>query len=287
MFLTKEILEEKQACGAAYRWFLKKYPNGVELSEIISSRHISVHVLHWGYDNLDYNEEEEKLYFEALKVLNSSFIYKSDHVENSQYIQFSSKVKNSSEVYHSVDISGSNKILKSNDVDNSELIFNSDFVFDSSFVFKSNNVNNSLNVVESTYVINSQNVFKSNNITDCNSIYNCQEVEDSYLCSDCLNAKHCFACQGLKEVEYYAFNQQVTPKQFETIVKQFTKLMTDIKLHYVEEWPDRIDKNYMPKVIPVFPKHYETLPEKIFKWLKTLPKYNKQVLFAITLNSSI
>ncbi len=282
MFLTKEILEEKKACGVAYRWFLKKYPDGVELSEIISSRHVNHHMLHWGYDNLDYNQEEEKLYYKALKVENSTGVYKSNNILDSSFVSNSSLVRNSKHVLRSEDVKNSNTVISCEFIEDSQQIFASTFVFNSTKVHNCNNVNNSSNVVNSTYVVDSHNVFEGNNISNSFGIYRSSNLSDCYFCSECRDIKHAICSQGIEDGEYYVFNTKVDEKTFDNIKKQFLNIMEEVMFNYVQDWPLEILKIELPTVIYRFPSHYQTIPSKFWKWVKTLPNYSNKHMFYLT-----
>lgn len=36
MFITKELLKEKGACDAGTRWFLERFPDGVDYQELLN-----------------------------------------------------------------------------------------------------------------------------------------------------------------------------------------------------------------------------------------------------------
>lgn len=62
---------------------------------------------------------------------------------------------------------------------------------------------------------------------DCVQCYNvCFSVNadncsDSALLTNCVGCKKCFACVGLRNKEYYAFNQRVSEDEFEKILAEF------------------------------------------------------------------
>ncbi|MEK7528898.1 MAG: hypothetical protein AAB592_03955 [Patescibacteria group bacterium] len=66
--------------------------------------------------------------------------------------------------------------------------------------------------------------------TSCSGCYNCDfcnecvNCSDSQFCYDCKGCKHCFGCVGLRQKEYYIFNEPYTKEEY------FKKLKTiDLK----------------------------------------------------------
>jgi hypothetical protein len=281
MFVTYEILEKANSCEKGKSWFQKHYPNGAELSELITHRHISKTFLHWGFNNLSPNAEEIELYHKVLGNENSEMLFESDNIINSSMVTYSSNVKNSTSVFRSNDVEDSHIIISSDTIEQSIQVFLATFVYSSEKVFNSNNINNSVNIIDSTYAINSSNIYMSRSITNCKEIRKSESLEDCYFCNDCKNIKHCFGCQGLTEGEYLVFNKPVSPAQFETIKKQYMSIM-DCLFQYVREWPTEIYSAEVPSIIRNFTHHYQTIPQKFWKWVKTLPNYSNNHMFYLT-----
>ena len=225
MFLTSEILQHAGACEQGQSWFAKHYPNGVELSELITQRHVSKAFLHWGRKYLTTNEEEKALYDKVLENENNDAVLECEKTKNSKRVFYSKNISNCADVHRCEDIKDSFVFINSNTVENSSQVFLSEFVYNSIKVLNSTNINQSLNVIESTYVVRSKNVYMSNLITGCAEIYRGTNLEDCMLCNDCSNIKHCFGCQGLKEGEYFVFNKQVSPEHFEIIKKLYLSII--------------------------------------------------------------
>ena len=281
MFVTYDHITKAGACEGGQKWFLKNYPNGVELKELMTRRHLNKAFLHWGYKYLTPNEEEKALYHNILHNENNSDILDCDNTCNSTRIFNSSHIENSKDVHSSKDIKNSNVVINSESVENSGQVFLSEFVYDSNKVLNSNNVNKSVSIIDSTYVVRSHNIYMSNLITGCAEIYKGINLEDCFFCKECSNIKHCFGCYGLKEGEYYIFNKQVSPEHFEIIKKQYLSIMTMI-LKYVDSWPIDIIYVEIPKINRKFPQHYETIPAKFWKWVKTLPNYSDKHMHYLT-----
>lgn len=281
MFVTSEILEKAGACGSGYEWFKKHYPDGAELKTLILHRHIPKPFLHWGYTNLTPNEEESMLYHQVLQNENCETILECDKTKNSQRIFKSSIIENCQDVHRSKEIKNSKIVMSSETVENSTHIFLSDFIYDSEKIINSENINNSLNIIDSTYVVRSRNIYKSSLITSSSEIYKGINLEDCYFCQECSNLKHSFGCQGIKEGEYYIFNKYVGKEHFEIIKKQYFSIMNNL-FDYVDQWPSEVLSTNMPVINRRFPDHYKALPDKFWKWVRTLPNYSNEFMFQLT-----
>jgi hypothetical protein len=281
MFVTSEILQKAGACGSGYEWFKKHYPEGTELKTLILHRHIPKAFLHWGYRYLTPNEEEVMLYHQVLGNENNDTILDCHRTKNSQRVFYSSDINKCKDIHKSQEISESEVVINSSTVENSAQIFLSEFIYSSIKVINSRNINYSTNIIDSTYVVHSKNVYKGNLISYSSEIYKSLNLEDCYLCSDCSNLKHCFGCQGLEDVEYYIFNKSVGKEHFEIIKKQYLSFI-DCLLKYVDNWPVDIISTEIPRIDRKFPRHYQTLPSKFWKWVKTLPNYSDEAMFNLT-----
>lgn len=281
MFVTSEILQRTGACNEGQVWFAKHYPNGAELAELITHRHITKSFLHWGRKYLSPNEKEIELYDRVLENENNDTVLECEKTKNSKRTFYSKNINNCADIHRCEDIKDSFVVVSSNTVENSSQVFLSEFIYNSIKVLNSTNINQSTNIIESTYIVRSKNIYMSNLITRCSEIYRGVNLEDCFFCSDCSNLKHCFGCQGLSEGEYMIFNKQVAPEHFEIIRNQYLSIV-DCLLIYVDYWPQDIIAANVPKVNRKFPHHYETMPSKFWKWTKTLPNYSDNVMFRLT-----
>lgn len=50
---------------------------------------------------------------------------------------------------------------------------------------------------------------------------NCKSISDCFFCDDCLGCKNCFGCIGLRQKEYYIYNEQKTKDEFESFMNEF------------------------------------------------------------------
>jgi hypothetical protein len=284
MFITVDILKEVGACGSGILWFRKNFPNGAELSEVATHEYIITKpsLLHWCRDNLSYTKEEEELYyFKPLNIVNSQAIERCQDISNSSYIAESKNISNSARIFKCTDITESTDVVASDEVNDSKLVFNSNFVYNSQKVTNSVNVNDSQNIVNSKYILKSNNVFQSTSITRSGEIYNSKNLKDCYFCFNCFNLKNAMFCSELTEGEYLLFNQPIDKEEFDVIKKQYNLYMKYL-LEYVDEWPEEIYHFTVPRVNPAFSQHLNSIGQKFWKWVSSLPNYDPMYMFRLT-----
>lgn len=80
------------------------------------------------------------------------------------------------------------------------------------------------NISDCINVLKSELVYES---TDCQSLYSCAFLQSSENCSDCFfgidlkGCKNCFGCIGLRQKEFYIFNQPHTEEEYRAKVESF------------------------------------------------------------------
>lgn len=92
-----------------------------------------------------------------------------------------------------------------------------------------------LNVYESQYCYD---------CIDCWSCYNisfsqlCRNSSDCSFCYDCIGCRNCFGCIGLRNAEYYFFNEKCTKEEYERRVAEYNlsrrTSLTSVKQHVIE-----------------------------------------------------
>lgn len=281
MFITTEILYERGACQEYLDFFGKHFPNGVEMKYAIERAHLPYHALHWGYENLDPNEEEVRAYWDKVCVVDSQGVHESDHITGSYLVSESSNVTNSQDVYNSKDIVNSSDIAHCESVEGSEIIANSSFVDSSSYVLNSQNVVGSTKVVESNYVMNSYGVTDSDNVVESQGVWRSKNLTKCGFCADCSDLSNALFCTQVSG-EYMLFNKKVDQLRFEMTYKQFRKYLTDF-LVFTNNWDTTMGK--LPTKLTDWRKHFDNVPASFWTWTKTLPGYDPFVLYQITYNS--
>lgn len=286
MFLNKEILDKYHACGEGREWFEKNFPDGAELIDVINRRHVPIHILHWGFENFSSTQEEKNAYYAAIHVTNCPrphSIYKSDHVTASDVVSGSSNIKNSKCVSKSSFVENSELIKYSDTVESSNIVSLSSFVFNSERVVDSKNVNDSSVIYASEFIINSRFVRNASNVENSYCISaiapgGVRNIRDSAFISNCTNLTNCLFCSEIGDQENCLFNKPVSPEIIKQTKRQMELLLTDWEPIIIDE-EGGVDTN-----IRVM---YRYLPERFYRWVKTLPGYDPIVLYSITFKDEL
>lgn len=291
MYLTTESLKKYGLCDSNIAYFKRRYPDGAPLIDVIADPKITPQLLHWGFNNLPSSAEERLAYYEKLNIHcdnNNYSIYESDNIINSYAVSRCSRVSDSDFVSYSSDVNAANNVTFSNVVEHSGRVYNSSFVFNSEKVVRSENITNSHNIVCSSYVLDSDNVFNSLAVTNSHFVTalcsgGSENITDSWFIHDGKNINHCLFCSELSDAEYCLFNKPIVKLHYENIVKQLGYIIApQDELCLVDNWPveqlplsaGRINRNIIVQ--------YESLPDKFWRWVKTLPGYDPKVLYTIT-----
>ena len=294
MYLTLELLEKHGACGQGVVWFKRTFPNGAELSEVINHKYATPHFLHWGYANLTTTEEEKALYRKKLEINCGEYnysIYHSDKISNSKNVTHSHAVENSEYIFHSEDVINSNSILNSKVVENSQMVYESNFVYDSRKIELSNNITNGLCIVDSDYVFNSDHIINaaavkySAYVGDL-AVDSTKRIDHSYFITRGVDLSYCLFCSNLQGKKYHLFNKEITPEEYDLFVKQMASILRGWEPELVvdNEWPKETVPLDNPRVQRNIIKQYSNLPDKFWRWVKTLPGYDPAIMYAITFN---
>ena len=211
--------------------------------------------------------------------------YNCQNIQDSQYVVNSNGVDSSSFIHESTDVSHCSDVYRCDDVTNSSLVFDSQFVYDSEKIFGVTNAVKSCNVLTSARVYNSANIYVCSDINSCSELRHCDKMENSFFCADSKNLKNCLFCSNLDGKEYYIFNEPVSKEMFEIILKQYMRQTKDLELDYLREpWPENMLIPSHPNPIAYHNKHYAQLNDKFWRWARSVPGYNVDLLYEITLN---
>jgi hypothetical protein len=250
--------------------------------DIIRDRHISKEFLHWGREHLTHSNEELAAYTQACHIVNTDGYWYSQDVKDSKYIIKSKQVVNSIGVFSSTDINNSSDIVDSEDVIDSKQIFHSSMVEGSEKIFRGQNITQSINICNSTMIANSKNVIDSNKVFDSSEIIASTNVFNSYFCHNCKEIKHCMFCENLENAEYCLFNKPVNKKYFELFEKQYLKYLVE-RLDFVREWPEEFSAAMAIAPTRKFDDWYHPIPQRFWKWVRTLPNFDPMLIYNITM----
>ena len=211
--------------------------------------------------------------------------YNCQNIQDSQYIVNSQNVDSSSFVHESIDVSHCSDIYRCEDVTNSSQIFDSQFIYDSIKTFNVTNAVKSANVLTSTRVYNSTNIYVCSDINSCGELRNCDKMETSYFCANSKNLKNCIFCHDLEDKEYHIFNKPVSKEMYDIVLAQYMRQTKDMELDYLrEQWPENMLIPSLPNPFIYHNKHYLQINDKFWRWARSVPGYDSDLLFRITLN---
>ena len=237
--------------------------------------------LYYVKEQFHFSQANNELYLQLLNIQSSQDVLYSKDIIHSQSIFNSENVNNSKSIHKSTEIKNSEVVVGSDVVNNSSQVFLSSFVDNSNKITSSLTVDNSTNIVHSQFIVNSSNVYESTNVIDSNIVFRGVNLEDCYFCNNSKDLKHCICCSGVSGGEYLIFNTKVDTKMFEIIKKQFVSMM-DCLLKFTNGWPVVLTTAETPVIDRNFVRHYETIPQKFWKWVKTLPNYSDTHMFYLT-----
>lgn len=277
--ITQLDLQVQRAPQTYLQWFKQNHPDGANVQELLVESTPS-DFLYWinGLKILD--EETEKLIDNWIAFCDKK-PFDCSNTENSFYASKSDDVKDSQYVHSSIEVNNSSSICLSSFVQDSHQIFNSEFVAFSRQVALSQNVESSNNVVKSSVIFESSNIYKSKTVLRSREIRNSDEVTDSAFCATCRKIENCLFCVDLTEKSFHIFNTPVDPARFSIIKAQYLKFLSE-GLTFVKDWPKDPLRIITPQVIVRFDKHYQNLPDKFWRWVRTLPGYSENILYQIT-----
>ena len=282
MFVTVDLLRKHNACEQGIKYIERFYPNGADMNELLSDRHISKEFLHWGREHLTTTDEDLKAYCKACRIENSKGFWYSQDVRDSQHVIKSKQVNGSIGVFGSSYVGDSIDVVESDNILNSKRIFDSSMIDDSEKIFKSQNITRGINVCNSTMVADSKNIIDACGVFDSSEIIGGLNISNSYFCHNCKEIKHCMFCDGLENAEYYVFNKPVDKKYFELFEKQYLKYMTT-QLDFIREWPEDLLVSVQITPTRKFDDWYHSIPDRFWKWARTLPHFDPMLVYNITL----
>ena len=296
MYLTKEILQKFNACSAGIKWFERHFPNGAELIDVINHPKVDKHTLHWGYTNLPTTAAEQEAYRKKLNITNNPHIDTiaySDNIEDSTFVSRSSGVEKSRFIFSCEDVINSSNVSSSKVVQRSDRIFNSEFVYDSERVYDGKNINKSHNIVSANYIINSANVMNAASVINSKFVVDIapdgtKQIKNSVFINHCSNLDHCLFCYGISDGEHLLFNKKITPEEYDMITTQLDNILLNIELKFTHNgWP----QEQIPLDAPIINRNtsnqFAALPDKFWRWMKTLPGYDPMIMYGITMQGNL
>ena len=285
--INAEQLQKLHACQQGIDFIQEKYPDGVELIELINDPQVPNSFLHWGYQYIPASEEEVLEYFKRMVITDSVNVQFSRNVDKSKVVIKSKNVVASEYIYESSDVDFSSNIIGSSLVSGSRNIYKSELINKGTKLFKaiqSDHVGFAYNIIG---CINSSNLYLCKYVEDSSWLIKCQDLINSHFCVQCADSKNlllcsCFNTGNLHDDgnKYYIFNQEVTKSLFEMSLKQIQMITQTKQLQIFKEELNNEDISFeLPEIQTDFRKLYDEETKKlIVNFAKNLRGYNGEKL---------
>ena len=217
--------------------------------------------------------------------------YGSNNVVDSEYVVHSNNVEDSTYIFDSEDVKSSHNVTNAFIVEHSKNIYGSEFIYDSFRVVSSKNATGSQDVVFSDCAVNSHNISCARNVKWSGYVSDMiigrtKDLDHCYFVSNSERLNHCMFCVGLIGAEYCLFNKHFTPEEYDIYVKQLNSILKgwrpELVLH--DYWPTETIPLDYPVIQRNICKQYINLPDKFWRWVKTLPGYDADIMYSIVFN---
>lgn len=284
MFLTKEILTQYNACQEGIDWFIRNFPNGAELIDVIRYKHAIPYFLHWGKLHLTTSPEEQRAYYEVLHVENSTNTFECRNVKNSNMVTNSENVSDSQYIYNSNDITQSDDVRHSKKVQNSQHIISSSSIFSSTHCLETSSVKNGHNISFSNFVIDSHDVYYSNLINKSSFIFKSENVDCCGFVAHSQHLNNGLFCYEYDNQNYGLFNHEIGETQWNFLYEEYLDQIKDYSLCLFNTWdPENLSASITGNhnYLTMFKNLFVALPNFI-SWVQHLPYYNAEIAYNIT-----
>lgn len=282
MKITLELLGKYNANQQLMAFFRKYYPAGVDVIEFFNSEHSTAWMIHFIRKYFSLSEEEIAAYNKICDI-----------DESSKRVLYSSLVRDSEDIISCTSIEDTKVAINSSNVKNSLFIYNSRDIKDSDNIYNCERVRRSHLILDSQDIVKSRQVARSNLITygecitnsflleDCQHIYFSDNLYDCWLSGFLKNSKHCICCFGLKDSDYYIFNEKVDPVEFERIKEELHYRLTSENPTFVQfDQKSRLPEERF-HADTRFDSVFEGLSADFYGWLSTLPNYSEEAFLNV------
>lgn len=220
-----------------------------------------------------------------------------DYTYKSRAVAHSRNIIKSEAIAYSNNICESNTVIYGNMLENVVAGSNCDYIIGASAVKDSSYIINGGGIIKSHSVWNSENILRSYSVKDSNNIMDSYAVEysnnifNSFFIKDCINIKDSLFCVELSNKENYLFNKKVDEDIINEIqydlrfmLNEASKKETIDYSHRLLEYPKIID--YNGKLFTVETSTaYNTLPEKIIDYIKSIKQFDNSIFEKIFYNT--
>lgn len=287
MFITPAEIERRGSCPEGVKYAKEHFPNGMEVMDFLNKygSDIPADVLQWGQSYLPLNDEEYAKGDELLHITNSKNVSYCQRVSNSEVVIESTSVSDSKYIFNSRIVKNSFHVVASSMIEQSDSVYLSKFVNGATDIVNSTNIKESDNILNSKYAIRCEDIMESELVTDCMQLHHCHNATNCYFSANLTGCHHCLFCYNLTDASYQIFNKPVSAEQFEMAIEQYKDLMADYSCHFMDPPPADTVFADTPRVHYDRRIWFEYLPEMFVEWMRTLPGYDGDLIYYITMLS--
>lgn len=286
MQITTKLLNELNAPSIFIQYIDRYYSEGgdpIDIANSLLNKNSNItgyNFIYWILDHVILDDGTAAELIQLLNCIDSKNYYKSHDIKDCVNVVDSYNIINSKHIFYSNEVNNSRMVVNSSFIDKGHEIYSSNFINDSNRVINSNNCNGSSNIVNSTFCINSSSLMNCENCTDTIALYRSTNCTDAYFSSLCNHLTRSIFCYGISG-DLLCFNEPITEIQLKIIKEQYLKLFNP--LQYSTNWPS-VDNliGDIPSYTNNFKKYYTKQTDAFWKWIKTLPNYNNEILYKIT-----
>jgi hypothetical protein len=115
-----------------------------------------------------------------------------------------------------------------------------------------------------------------------------KQIKNSAFIQHCSNLDHCLFCHNINDGEYLLFNKKISPEEYDMIMLQLNSILLNTELKFTRDgWPQEQIPLDMPIVNRNIINQFADLPDKFWRWVKTLPGYDPMVMYGITMQGNL
>ena len=214
-------------------------------------------------------------------ILNSNEVFNSNIIVDSNKVCDSINIIDSTNVQKSVNIYNSHWVQESSDV------YSSSTVIKSEKVVLSKNVEQGFNIIDSNICSKSSNVKNSSEVLESNGILYSKKTTKSAFLMRCENMTNCYFCCDVTNGDNLLFNKPVEPMFFNFVTARLQDFLKDMRLNFVEDWPNELYIGKDPSIKYSFKIIFECLTNEFMEWVKSLPNYDPIIFYRIVYQPSV
>ncbi len=298
MKITRQLLEEKEACRKGIAWFVKTFPEGTELNEeaVAKAAGCPSEFVWWFYNHV---QQDKRLYTlcgvnESDAVNWSNAVNRSDGVTRSNAVNWSNAVNESNAVNRSNAVNWSYAVDLSNAVHLSYAVNESNGVHLSNAVHESDGVTRSYAVNWSNAVNRSNAVNESNGVNESNAVNESNGVHLSNAVNRSFGVHNSFGVDSAlflanKRRSRSIFGKRVSKTRFEEVWSELYSLLGDWRPAYNNIKALWLANGSDWKLTPIQEAQelskkeaWAGMPKAAIEYVRSLPEFDAKIFEEVT-----